>query len=113
MAKPQITNDSAYQLLRAQRISDFNTQKASLDLSKLRGCDFRGLDLRNLDADGLDLTDCYFRLTDLRGIDFRNTILEGASFAEARISGCYFPASLNSDEIRLSVQFGTRLRCGK
>ena len=113
MAKPQMNNDPAYQLLRAQRINDFNTQKAQLDLSKLRGSDFRGLDLRNWDVDGLDLTDAYFRLTDLRGIDFRNANLQGASLAEARISGCYFPAALSSDEIRLSLQFGTRLRYSK
>ncbi|HHM8029560.1 TPA: hypothetical protein ACRNPQ_004137, partial [Pseudomonas aeruginosa] len=36
--------------------------------------------------------------------------LEGASLAHAQISGTYFPLRLAPDEIRMSVNFGTRLR---
>ena len=63
-----------------------------------------------MDASGLDLSDAYFRGADLRGIDFRQTNLEGASMAEAKISGCYFPKELSAEEIRMSVELGTRLR---
>ncbi len=108
-----IINDPAYQLLRNENIAEFNQKKAALDLSKLKGCDYRGLDLRNLEADGLDFADAYFRSSDLRGIDFRQANLEGATLTEAKISGCYFPDSLSAEEIRLSVEYGTRLRYRK
>ena len=110
MPKPKITKDPLYQLLRQEKITEFNEYKAHGDKVDLRGCDFRGIDLRNLDADGLDLTDCYFRGADLRGIDFRNTILEGASISGANVSGCYFPKELSTTEIRLSLTNGTRMR---
>lgn len=113
MSKPMIIDDQAYQLLRNENIAEFNRRKDSLDLSRLRGCDYRGLDLRNLEAAGLDLRDAYFRSTDLRGIDFREANLEGATLTEAKISGCYFPDTLSPEEIRLSLEHGTRLRCRK
>jgi len=108
--KPKITQDPLYQLLREEKIKDFNERRAKNEKCELAGHDFRGLDLRNLNADGLDLSDCYFRMTDLRGIDFRKARLEGASFASANISGCYFPKELRAEEILLSVTHGTRVR---
>jgi hypothetical protein len=36
--------------------------------------------------------------------------MEGVSLRGARISGVMFPAELGADEIRLSVEFGTRMR---
>ena len=110
MAKPQIHDDPLYQLLRNEKIEEFNSKREDSDASNLRGGDFRGLDLRGLNADGLDFGDAYFRAADLRGIDFRKTNLEGANLTDAKISGCYFPKELSSDEIRLSVQAGTRMR---
>ena len=110
MVTPKIHNDPLYQLLRDEKIDDFNKKRQGQDVSVLRGGDYRGLDLRGLDADGLDFTDAYFRGADLRGIDFRNTVLEGANMTDAKISGCYFPKQLSADEIRLSVQAGTRMR---
>lgn len=110
MNRPQIIDDPAYQLLRNEEIGEFNARKGSMDLSRLKGCDYRGLDLRNVDASGLDLRDAYFRSTDLRGIDFRHTNLEGATLTEAKISGCYFPEELSAEEIRLSLEYGTRMR---
>ncbi len=103
-------NDPLYQLLLDEKIKEFNDAKSAGQSIDLRGALFRGIDLRNLDAEGLDMGDAYFRGADLRGIDFRNTNLEGASLCEAKISGCYFPKQLSSDEIRLSVERGTRLR---
>lgn len=110
MSKPQVLNTPLYLLLHNEQVEEFNRQKKqSTDLC-LRGADFRGLDLRNLHAEGLDLRDVYFRNTDLRGIDFRNAQLDGASIADANISGCYFPANISAEEIRLSLTLGTRMR---
>jgi uncharacterized protein YjbI with pentapeptide repeats len=80
-------------------------------LIDLSNGDFRGLDLRSLNARDIDFSNAYFRGSDLRGLDLRSCRLEGASLANAQISGTYFPASLTADEILMSVNFGTRLRC--
>lgn len=110
MTTPKISDSIGYQLLRDEDIEAFNQRKAKEDFSDLSGCDFRGLDLRGLKADGLNLSDSYFRNSDLRGIDLRKTKLNGASIAGAKISGCYFPEQLSAEEIRLSLDQGTRMR---
>lgn len=110
MPKPLIHSNELYQLLREERIDEFNRRKATGEKGILSGGDYRGLDLRNLDAEGLDFSDAYFRNTDLRGIDFRNSRLEGASIAEAHVSGCYFPVEIAPDEIQMSLTLGTRMR---
>jgi hypothetical protein len=112
MTKPIVHNNSLYELLRAERVAEFNQRKARGEVKEgmLRGGDFRGLDLRDLDASGLDLRDAYFRGADLRGIDFRNAQLEGASFCQAHISGCFFPVELPATELRMSFDLGIRVR---
>ena len=110
MNKPVISNDPLYQLLRNEDIKAFNEQRGQLDTSRLQSGDYRGRDLRNMDARGLDFSNSYFRNTDLRGIDFRETNLEGASLIDAKVSGTYFPEQLSAEEIRLSLDSGTRLR---
>ena len=112
MSKPVVHQNPMFALLRAEKVAEFNQRKARGELKEgqLRGGDFRGLDLRELDAEGLDLRDAYFRGTDLRGIDFRNCQLEGASFCQAHISGCFFPAQITAEELRLSLDIGTRVR---
>ena len=107
---PRISQDPMYQLLRDEKVEQFNKLKADGKLCDLTGCDFKGLDLRNLDASGLDLTDAYFRGADLRSVDFRGCKLAGASLADSKISGCYFPDDITAQEILMSVQQGTRLR---
>lgn len=102
--------DPLYQLLRDEKVKEFNQQRASQTNIDFHDCDFRGLDLRGLNATGLDLSGCYFRAADLRGIDFSQANLNGASIAAAQISGCLFPANINADEIGLSVDKGTRMR---
>ncbi|WP_121493183.1 pentapeptide repeat-containing protein [Pseudomonas aeruginosa] len=82
--------DAAHELLHAEDIEGFNRQKPADGWIDLAGGDFRGLDLR--------------------GVDLREARLEGASLAHAQISGTYFPLRLAPDEIRMSVNFGTRLR---
>jgi len=49
-------------------------------------------------------------MADLRGIDFRNAKLEGASFADANISGTYFPKEISASEINMALAHGTRVR---
>jgi uncharacterized protein YjbI with pentapeptide repeats len=50
------------------------------------------------------------RLADLRGLNMSACCLEGASIHGAKISGVYFPPDLSPEEIRLSLEFGTRMR---
>ena len=110
MKKPEIKSDPLYQLLRQEDVKGFNEQRDHLDVSELKSGDYRGRDLRNMNAAGLDFSDSYFRNADLSGIDFRTTNLEGASLLDAKLSGTYFPPELSPEEIRLSLDTGTRLR---
>ena len=108
--KPVIKPDPLYQMLRQEDVDSFNASRDTLDTSELTGGDYRGRDLRKMNARGLDFSNAYFRNCDLSGIDFRETHLEGASLMDAKVSGVYFPAELSADEIRLSLDHGTRLR---
>lgn len=108
--KPQIKRDPLYQMLRQEDIDGFNANRDSLDTGQLKSGDYRGRDLRRMNARGLDFSNAYFRNADLSGIDFRDTNLEGASLMDAKVSGVYFPEELDPEEIRLSLDTGTRLR---
>ncbi len=111
MDKVRIIDEPLYQLLRSEKVAEFNAERekvASIPSFKL--CDFRGLDLRGLNAAGLDFRGAYFRGADLRGLDLRKAHMEGASIASTKISGCYFPDALEPDEIVMSLTHGTRLR---
>ena len=110
MEKPVIKRDPLYQLLRIEDIKGFNEQREQLDTSELKSGDYRGRDLRNMNARGLDFSNSYFRNADLSGIDFRDTNLEGASLLAAKLTGTYFPAEISAQQIRLSLDTGTRLR---
>jgi len=110
MDKPVIKQDPLYQLLRNEDIKSFNEQRDQLDASELKNGDYRGRDLRNMNAAGLDFSNSYFRNADLSGIDFRETDLEGASLLDAKLSGTYFPEEIDPQELRLSLETGTRLR---
>lgn len=108
---PADPNDPLYQLLLDEKIKEFNQARSEGKTVDLRGAHLRGRDLRIMNAEGLDMRDAYMRGADLRGVDFRTTLLEGASICEAKISGCYFPRELTAEEIRMSLEKGTRLRC--
>ena len=107
---PAIAKQPLYQLLQAENIKEFNARRAQGDTVNLNGALLRGLDLRHMNAAGLDMRNSYMRGADLRGVDFRQTLLEGASLAETKVSGCFFPNELSAEELRLSVEKGTRLR---
>lgn len=113
MNKPVIKQDPLFQLLRNENIKGFNEQRDQLDSTELKSGDYRGRDLRNMNAAGLDFSNAYFRNADLSGIDFRTTNLEGASLLDAKLSGTYFPEELSAEEIRLSLNTGTRMRYRK
>lgn len=113
MSTPIISQDPLYQLLRNDKVQEFNARRAKGESCSLVGVDLRGMDLRDMDARGLNLENAYLRQTDLRGIDFRQAQLEGASIKGARISGAYFPAELMAEEITLSLLHGTRMRYRK
>ncbi len=108
--KPRVPEDIMYQLLREEKVMEFNLKRTQGVACDLRSVDLRGNDLRALNVDGLDLTDAYLRGADLRGLDFRNTKLEGVSLKDAKISGCYFPKELRMEEILASVTHGIRMR---
>jgi len=110
MSVPAIKHDAMYQLLREERIEEFNRRHAAGESFDLTNCDFRGLDLRGLIATGIDFSGSYFRQTDLRGIDFQTAKLQGCSINGAKISGVYFPSELSALEIELSLRHGTRMR---
>ena len=79
-----------------------------LDLSNVN---LRGADLRRANLRKADLRNAYCHSADLRGVDLSEAKLEGASFHMARVSGAYFPPNVPADEIRLSLEIGTRIRC--
>ena len=114
MSVPEIKlKDEMYQLLREERIAEFNERRAKGESCDLTHCDFRGLDLRGLDAKGLDFTGGYFRQADLRGINFHESCLQECSINGAKISGVYFPLELQPEEIMMSLNHGTRMRYRK
>ncbi len=113
MRPPEIKDDPMYQLLREEKIAEFNERRANGEACDLRHADLRGLDLRGLEAKSLNMIGCYFRQADLRGINFSSTNLEQASICGANISGAYFPHALTADEISLSQQHGTCMRYKK
>jgi len=102
--------DWLYQLLRDEKIEDFNLQKQSVAHIDFHDCDFRGLDLRGLDAAHINFRGSYFRAADLRGIDFSQCDMDIVSLASAQISGCLFPQNIDATEIGMSVEKGMRMR---
>lgn len=110
MSQPIVKHDKLNALLRDEKIDEVNQLLKRGVKGDFSGTDFRALHLQGLIVDGLDFSNSYFRLADLRGIDFRACNLEGASLHSAQITGCYFPKELSADEIRMSVECGTRMR---
>ena len=110
MTAPKPNADPLYKLLRDDDVAAFNKKREAGASYDFRGCTFRGADLRNLEAAGIDFRDAYFRDADLRGVDLRQALLEGASLGSAKVSGAFFPDELTAEEIRLSIELGTRLR---
>jgi len=97
-------------LLRDGRIEEFNHAVGQEDHLDLAGANLRGVDLRSANLRKADLHNAYCHTTDFRGVDLSQANIEGASFHRARISGAYFPSNVSAEELKMSVDLGTRIR---
>jgi uncharacterized protein YjbI with pentapeptide repeats len=91
------------------KIAEFNARAAEAP-PDLENVTLRGVDLQGFDLSHANLRGAYLRAVDLRGCDLFWADLDGASLHGARVSGVRFPRSLAPDEVRMSVELGTRLR---
>jgi hypothetical protein len=108
--KPRFPDDEAFRCLRSGEIDRFHLLILGREQIDFSGADLRGVDLRAADLSRVILRGAYLRDADLRGLDLRAHDLEGCSLYHAKISGIYFPANLDPNEIRLSWELGTRMR---
>ena len=86
-----------------QAVADGKT--ADFSNQNLSDLDLIGFNLRNANLSG-----AYMKGANLSGVDLSEACLHGASIKSARISGCMFPMDLSAEEIRLSVEKGSRIR---
>lgn len=98
------------ELLFEENLERFNQLVAQGRAPDLRGQNLSSLDLRRARLRGLDLSGCYLRNANLRGVDMTGCNLNGASMQGAMISGAWLPADVSAEEVRLSVDLGTRIR---
>ncbi len=106
MADPHALN-----LIQEEKFVEFNNlvERSGGEVD-LTGAHLRGYDMRKCKLRKANLTGAYLRSSDLRSVDLSEAKLDGASIKEAKVSGVLFPRNLSSEEIRLSLEFGTRLR---
>ena len=88
----------------------FNELAAQGKIPHLQNQNLENLDLRGYHLSNMDLSGAYMRGVNLSGLDLSDANFSGASLKDAKVSGCYFPKDLPADEIRLSLEFGTRIR---
>ena len=98
------------ELLFEENLAEFNRLKAEGKAPDLRQANLSGLDLRQADLKGLDLSGCYLRGANLRGVDLTGCNLAGTSLKSALVSGTLFPDNVSAEELRLSLEHGTRIR---
>jgi uncharacterized protein YjbI with pentapeptide repeats len=110
MSTPNFPQDPAFKLLRVGEIDDFHKDIEGRTPVDFSGTDLRGADFRKVDLDKIILRDAYLRDSDFRGCDLRHMDLEGTSLQGARISGAYFPENIPPSELRMSIEYGTRIR---
>jgi len=101
----------ALTLIQDEKFQDYNAyadaRGGKVDLSNAH---LRAYDLRKCKLANANLAGAYLRAADLRSVDLSLANLEGASLKEAKVSGTLFPPNLTPEEIRLSLEYGTRLR---
>ncbi len=98
------------ELLFKENIAEFNRLVAEGKPPDLRNSNLAGFDLRDAHLKGLDLSGSYLRGANLRGVDLSGCNLEGVSMMEAHVSGALFPDNVSMEEIRASIELGTRIR---
>jgi len=108
--RPQFLDDEAFRCLRSGDYRAFNELAKKRQVIDLSNCDLRTTDFRYVDLSNVVLRGSYLRDADLRGVDLYHLDLSGCSLHNAKISGTYFPPNITAEEIRLSHEFGTRLR---
>ncbi len=113
MGTPGFLDDEAFKCLRAGDLEGYDREIKGRDVVDFTGADLRGTDFRRADLSKIVLSGCYLRDADLRGRDLRHLDMDGCSFFHARISGTWFPENLSAEELRLSFDFGVRVRTRK
>ena len=108
--KDDMRNRPRFEALFEENIETFNQQVQNGQAPDLRNRNLSGLDLRKAHLKGLDLGGCYLRGSNLRGLDLTGTNLHGASIQDALISGALLPQNVTTEEIQMSLKFGTRIR---
>lgn len=98
------------EVLLDENLAQFNQMVAEGRAPELRGANLSNLDLRGANLKGLDMAGAYLRNANLKGVDLSGCNLKGASLRGAQVSGTLFPENLGAEEIRLSLEMGTRLR---
>ena len=96
-------------LLLEENLERFNELVRQGQPPDLKGANLAGLDLRKALLKGLDLSGCYLRNTNLKGVDLTGCNLKGASLRNAQVSGALFPDNISPEELRLSLELGTRI----
>ncbi|MFH1035084.1 MAG: pentapeptide repeat-containing protein [Pseudomonadota bacterium] len=99
-----------FELLLEENLERFNDLARQGQAPDLKGANLAGLDLRPALLKGLDLSGCYLRNANLKGVDLTGCNLRGASLRGAQVSGTLFPDNIAPQELRLSLEMGTRLR---
>ncbi len=103
-------DDPAYRVLREGDTPAFCALIADRPAVDFSYCDLGGVDLRKVEIGKILLRGARLKGADLRGLDLSHHDLHGVSINNARISGTLFPRDLSADELRMSLQEGTRLR---
>jgi uncharacterized protein YjbI with pentapeptide repeats len=98
------------QLVYHENQDKFNEMVAEGKIPHLHNQNLADADLRGFSLTNMDLSGSYMRGADLSGLDLRGATLSGVSLKKAKVSGCYFPLDLPAEEIRLSLEYGTRIR---
>lgn len=99
-----------YHLLREGEVDKFNEEIEKGNKAHLENSNLRGVDLKKAHLKGVSLKGCYLGSADMRALDLRFSNLEGASIKNAKIGGVFFPSNITPEEIRLSLDYGTRIR---
>ncbi|MDR1397998.1 MAG: pentapeptide repeat-containing protein [Desulfarculales bacterium] len=106
----EIRNIPKVELLFEENIEKFNQMAAGGKAPDLRNTNLSNMDLRHARLKGLDLSGCYLKGADMRGVDLSGCNLQGVSMEKAKISGCLFPDNVSLEEVKFSVEYGTRIR---
>ena len=109
----ELNKNKFQEYIRNEQSERFNTAVAELPGPvDLENCNLSNQNLRKFNLRTANLRNAYLKMADLRGVDLSEACLEGASINRAHISGVFFPRNLDAQEIRLSLEHGTRMRTG-